>query len=149
MVISGYNMATSHQWYFIFDTVLPHLFSDEVTNYLKVRSNPMQAFYKHHPATVWQISKTNQRPDWVQEAFNQNHLMWLDDRLRIVMAGLYSPMIPSLQNEKADIFHDHGVMFGITSIGYLGDYLDVTNHRVVTKEQFSKHYQIHAPGTWT
>ena len=69
--------------------------------------------------------------------------------LRIVMAGLYSPMIPSLQNEKADIFHDHGVMFGITSIGYLGDYLDVTNHRVVTKEQFSKHYQIHEPGTWT
>ena len=109
----------------------------------------MQAFYKHHPATVWQISKTNQRPDWVQEAFDQNYLTWLDDRLRIVMAGLYSPMIPSLQNEKADIFHDHGVMFGITSIGYFGDYLDVTNHRVVTKEQFSKHYQIHEPGTWT
>ncbi|MFS8162362.1 hypothetical protein U7537_09950 [Lacticaseibacillus rhamnosus] len=109
----------------------------------------MQAFYKHHPATVWQISKTNQRPDWVQEAFDQNYLTWLDDRLRIVMVGLYSPMIPSLQNEKADIFHVQGVMFGITSIGYLGDYLDVTNHRVVTKEQFSKHYQIHEPGTWT
>lgn len=134
---------------FIFDTVFPHLFSDEVTNFLKVRSNPMQTFYKNRPATVWQISKTNQRPNWVQEAFDQNYLTWLDDRLRIVMAGLYSPMIPSLQNEKADIFHDHGVMFGITSIGYLGDYLDVTNHRVVTKEQFSKHYQIHASGTWT
>ncbi len=94
----------------------------------------MQTFYKNRPATVWQISKTNQRPNWVQEAFDQNYLTWLDDRLRIVMAGLYSPMIPSLQNEKADIFHDHGVMFGITSIGYLGDYLDVTNHRVVTRK---------------
>ena len=64
----------------------------------------MQTFYKNRPATVWQISKTNQRPNWVQEAFDQNYLTWLDDRLRIVMAGLYSPMIPELAKRKSRYF---------------------------------------------
>ena len=27
-------------------------------------------------------------------------------------------------------------------VGYIGDFLDITNHRVVSKKQFHKHYQI-------
>ena len=70
----------------------------------------------------------------------------MDDRLRILMAGLFPPMIESLQHEKASVFRVQGVQFGVVTIGYLGDYLDVTNHRVVSKQQFAKQYRIEKTG---
>ena len=106
----------------------------------------MKATCKGEPAEVWEINKANDRPDWVKEAFEKNYRVWLDDRLRILMAGLFPPMIESLQRDKASSFHAQGVQFGVVTIGYLGDYLDVTNHRVVSKQQFAKQYRIEKTG---
>ena len=106
----------------------------------------MKATYKDQSAEVWEISKNNEFPDWVKEAFEKNYHVWLDDRLRILMAGLFPPMIESLQRDKASIFHAQGVQFGVVTIGYLGDYLDVTNHRVVSKQQFARQYRIEKTG---
>ncbi|MCT4385333.1 hypothetical protein [Lacticaseibacillus paracasei] len=106
----------------------------------------MKATYKDQSAEVWEISKNNEFPDWVKEAFEKNYLVWLDDRLRILMAGLFPPMIESLQRDKASSFHAQGVQFGVVTIGYVSDYLDVTNHRVVSKQQFAKQYRIEKTG---
>ncbi|MCU6432050.1 hypothetical protein [Lacticaseibacillus paracasei] len=106
----------------------------------------MKTIYKDQQAEVWEISKTNEQPDWVKEAFEKNYLVWLDDRLRILMAGLFPPMIKSLQNDDFGIFHTQGVQFGVVTIGYLGDFLDVTNHRVVSKQQFARQYRIEKTG---
>ena len=101
----------------------------------------MQVFYKSHPAEVWEISKTNARPDWVQAAFAMNYLTWLDDRLRITMAGLSPVTVQNSDDIKTSDFQVHAPYFGVVAIGYPGDYLDVTNHRVVSKEKFLKQYQ--------
>ena len=77
----------------------------------------MKATYKDQSAEVWEISKNNEFPDWVKEAFEKNYLVWLDDRLRILMAGLFPPMIESLQHEKASVFRVQGVQFGVVTIG--------------------------------
>ena len=102
----------------------------------------MHVFYKGQPAEVWKISRTNEQRAWVKEAFEKNYLTWLDNRLRIVMAGLYPPMIKSLEDQKPTIFHEQGDCFDVTLIGYPGDYLDATNHRIVSKRKFLKQYQV-------
>ena len=48
----------------------------------------MKAIYKNQIADVWKISREAEQPDWVKEAFAKNYLYWLDDHLRILMAGL-------------------------------------------------------------
>ena len=76
----------------------------------------MKATYKDQSAEVWEISKNNEFPDWVKEGFEKNYLVWLDDRLRILMAGLFPPMIESLQRDKASIFHAQGVPVSYTHL---------------------------------
>lgn len=35
----------------------------------------MKALYKGHLSDVWEISKTNIQPIWVQKAFKENYLL--------------------------------------------------------------------------
>ena len=86
----------------------------------------MKALYKGNPADVWEINKTGARPDWVKEAFDENYLYWLDDHLVGTIGGGFAG-------------------YGMYAIGYPGDFLDVTNHRVVSKKKFLKHYQVQEP----
>lgn len=48
----------------------------------------MKTLYKGKPAEVWQIGRHSPQPDWVQEAFAKNYLVWKDQHLLILMAGL-------------------------------------------------------------
>ncbi len=48
----------------------------------------METLYKGQPADVWEITKTGAQPDWVKDAFSQNYLYWLDNRVRILMWAL-------------------------------------------------------------
>ena len=48
----------------------------------------MKALYKGHLSDVWEISKTNIQPIWVQKAFKENYLRWNDDKLVISMSGI-------------------------------------------------------------
>ena len=41
----------------------------------------MKALYKGRLSDVWEISKTNVQPVWVQQAFKQNYLKWNDNKL--------------------------------------------------------------------
>ena len=52
----------------------------------------MKALYNGRLSDVWEISKTNVQPVWVQQAFKQNYLRWNDDKLVISMSGINPSM---------------------------------------------------------
>jgi len=105
----------------------------------------MKAFYKGNPVDVWEINKTGARPDWVKEAFDENYLYWLDDHLRILMSGLNPSLATNLKIGAVGTIGGGFAGYGMYAIGYPGDFLDVTNHRVVSKKKFLKHYQVQEP----
>lgn len=105
----------------------------------------MKALYKGNPVDVWEINKTGAGPDWVKEAFDENYLYWLDDHLRILMSGLNPSLATNLKIGAVGTIGGGFAGYGMYAIGYPGDFLDVTNHRVVSKKKFLKHYQVQEP----
>lgn len=102
----------------------------------------MKARYKGNVVEVWEIGKQTSQPDWVKEAFKKNYIVWLDNHVRILMTGL-NPSIAT--NMKIGVTGTAGGGFagyGMYVLGYPGDYLDVTNHRVVSLKHFQRDYEI-------
>ncbi|MCD2255744.1 role in replication [Lactobacillus sp. CC-MHH1034] len=102
----------------------------------------MKALYKGHPADVWQISRTNVRPDWVKLAFAEHYLYWLDNHLCILISGLKPSMTKNLKLGAVGTIGGGFAGYDMYTVGYLGDFLDATNHRVISKKTFSKKYQL-------
>ena len=97
----------------------------------------MKALYKGCPSDVWEISKSNVQPVWVKKAFKANYLRWLDDKLVISMSGI-NPSVG--YNLKIGLLSYPG--YSAYPTAYIGEFLDVTNHRVISKKSFNTHYQI-------
>lgn len=98
----------------------------------------IRVLYKGKPASVWEISQTSERPDWVKDALAKNQIYWLDDRVRILMAALRPPI-----SEKPNmVAGDTDAGFGVYAYGYAGDFLDATNQRVVSRRRFLKEYEV-------
>ena len=102
----------------------------------------MKAIYKNQIADVWKISREAEQPDWVKEALAKNYLYWLDDHLRILMAGLNPSTVENLKIGTVGTIGGGFAGYGMYVLGYIGDYLDVTNHRVVSQKTFEKEYRI-------
>ena len=102
----------------------------------------MKVLYKGEPAEVWEIGKTTARPDWVRDAFDQQYLYWLDNHLRILMSGLNPSLSANLKTGAVGTIGGGFTGYNMYVLGYPGDYLDVTNHRVVSKKKFWKQYQV-------
>lgn len=92
----------------------------------------MKAFYKNQEVEVWRITKEGSRPQWVSDAFGKNELVWLDDRLRILMPALY----PKWAKD------DRNYGYGMYAIGNIGDVIDLTNGKVVSQSTFERNYRI-------
>lgn len=90
----------------------------------------MKAIYKGNEVEVWEISDSNQIPDWVASAFKKNIFQWVDNRLRILMPALYPKWAKNSEY--------YG--YGIFTFGNIGDYVDLSNGKVVTKSSFKKNY---------
>lgn len=106
----------------------------------------IKAIYKDKTVDVWEISKNNEQPDWVKNAFKENYLSWYDERLKILMNGIKPSAKSSL---KSGIMGSvAGSLAGglagnnIYVMGEIGDYLDITNRKVVSKEKFLKKYSV-------
>lgn len=104
----------------------------------------MKAIYNGQPVDVWEISRMDVQPDWVKDAFKENYLCWYDDRLKILMNGIKPSAKSSL---KLGIMGSiAGSLAGglagnnVYVMGNIGDYLDITNRKVVSKEKFLKKY---------
>ncbi|VTY25058.1 hypothetical protein [Streptococcus anginosus] len=102
----------------------------------------MKAIYKNKIADVWKISREAEQPDWVKEAFTKNYLYWLDDHLRILMAGLNPSTVENLKIGTVGTIGGGFAGYGMYVLGYIGDYLDISNHRVVSQKTFEKEYRI-------
>ncbi|MDE3281189.1 role in replication [Lacticaseibacillus parahuelsenbergensis] len=102
----------------------------------------MKVLYKGQPAEVWEISKTNEQPEWVKLAFEENYLYWMDNHLRVLMSGLNPSMGTNLKFGAVGTVGGGFAGYDMYVLGYPGDYLDVTNHRVVSKKKFLKQYRV-------
>ena len=102
----------------------------------------MKAIYKNQIADVWKISREAEQPDWVKEAFAKNYLYWLDNHLRILMAGLNPSTVEHLKIGTVGTIGGGFAGYGMYVLGYIGDYLDISNHRVVSQKTFEKEYRI-------
>lgn len=94
----------------------------------------MNVLWKGRPAQVWEISKTNNQPIWIKQAFAKNYLYWSNNRLRVLMSTLNPSTI---ENIKMRIVGTIGRGFS----GYamyimidISDFLDITHHKVVSKK---------------
>ena len=94
------------------------------------------------PVDVWEISKTNEQPDWVKKAFAENYLYWLDNRLRILMCGLNPSMKDNLKVGATGTVGGGFCGYAMYPTGYIGDFIDATNHKLLSKKQFYKKYKI-------
>ncbi len=101
----------------------------------------MMVWYKNRPATVWVIDQAAPKPPWVQQAFAAHYLCWLDGHLRILMAGLSPDAATNLKVGAVGTLGGGFAGYGMYVLGYPGDVLDVTNHRVVSAKQFARQYR--------
>lgn len=102
----------------------------------------MKTFYKGKAAKVWQIGRHSPQPDWVQEAFSKNYLVWKDNHLLILMAGLQPSALTNLKLGAVGTAGGGFAGYDIYTLGFEGDLLDITNHRIVSARTFGKQYQL-------
>ncbi|WP_390410501.1 hypothetical protein [Lacticaseibacillus jixiensis] len=102
----------------------------------------MKALYKGRAAEVWRISKTEPQPDWVKQAFAKQYIVWLDGHVRVLMSGLNPSLEANLKTGAVGTIGGGFAGYNMYVLGYPGDVLDVTNHRIVSAKQFSKQYRI-------
>ena len=104
----------------------------------------MKAVYKGRPADVWEISKTGDRPEWVATALAQNEIYWLGNRVRILMRALNPPTKKKLKAGVNSSLGGGVDALGIYAYGDVGDFLDATNQRVVSRARFLAQYTVQA-----
>ncbi|MBA2795504.1 hypothetical protein [Streptococcus porcinus] len=102
----------------------------------------MKAIYKGNIAEVWQITKDGKYPDWVQEAFEKNYLYWLDNHVRVLMSGLNPSLKKNFEIGAVGTAGGGFAGYGMYQLGYIGDYIDITNRRIVSERTFKKQYNI-------
>ena len=102
----------------------------------------MQAKYKNQIVEVWEIGKDTPKPGWVEDALQKNYIVWLDNHVRILMAGLQSSLVTNLKIGLVGTAGGGFAGYSMYVLGYPGDYLDLTNHRVVSAKTFHRDYQV-------
>lgn len=105
----------------------------------------MKAMYKNKEVNVWEISRTNLQPDWVKKAFEQKYMVWMDDHIRILMSAVSTSMLKNIQLGVVGTVGGGLAGYDMYSLGYPGDFLDITNHTIVSEKKFHKMYQVIEP----
>ena len=108
----------------------------------KRKIKKMQAKYKNQIVEVWEIGKDTPKPSWVEDALQKNYIVWLDNHVRILMAGLQSSLATNLKIGLVGTAGGGFAGYSMYVLGYPGDYLDLTNHRVVSAKAFHREYQV-------
>lgn len=102
----------------------------------------MKAIHKGKVVEVWKIGKDTPQPDWVRQAIQKKLICWIDNHVRILMAGLTPSVTVNLKIGATGTLGGGFAGYGMYVLGYPGDYLDISNHRVVSAKQFYKEYDI-------
>ncbi len=91
---------------------------------------------------VWHVNRIAPYPDGVQEAFDKNIIVWVDDHVRILMAALQPSALENAKTGAVGTMAGGFGGYGMYVLAYPGDYLDVSNHRVVSEKTFQKEYNM-------
>ena len=85
----------------------------------------MQAKYKNQTVEVWEIGKDTLKPSWVEDALQKNYIVWLDNHVRILMAGLQSSLVTNLKIGLVGTAGGGFAGYSMYVLGYPGDYFDL------------------------
>lgn len=102
----------------------------------------MKAKYGNQIVDVWEIGQATPKPSWVEEAFQKNYMVWLDNHVRILMVALNTFLATNIKFSLIGTVVGGFAGYGKYVLGCTGDYLDITNHRVVSSKTLHKSYQI-------
>ena len=102
----------------------------------------MKAIYKGKEVQIWQISKTAEQPEWIKAAFKANYLKWSGDKLLFIMNGVKVPVKISAWTNFKTLFNGASGWWATYASGYIGDYLDFTNRKIISERKFKKKYKI-------
>ncbi|TWT16292.1 role in replication [Streptococcus sp. sy010] len=100
----------------------------------------MKARYKEKIVDVWEIGRDTEQPEWVQDAFTKKYICWVDNHVRILMAGLKPSLKTNFKIGATGTAGGGFAGYGIYVLGYPGDYLDLTNQKVISAKTFKKKY---------
>lgn len=100
----------------------------------------MKAFYKGNVAEVWKIGRNTEQPNWVRNAFDENYIVWLDGHVRVLMSGLNPSLGSNIKTGAVGTAGGGFAGYNMYVLGYPGDVLDITNHRIVSAKQFERQY---------
>lgn len=48
----------------------------------------MTVFYHDKEVRVWEISKDKELPEWVQQCFDNNSMVWYDNKLKVLVKAI-------------------------------------------------------------
>ncbi|MBM2882398.1 role in replication [Streptococcus pyogenes] len=102
----------------------------------------MLTLYKRQIAEVWEIGRETPQPEWVRDAFRKNYICWLDEHVRILMTGLNPSLTTNLKISATGTVGGGFAGYGMYVLGYPGDFLDVTNHRVISAKNSIKNIRL-------
>lgn len=102
----------------------------------------MATRYHGKLAEVWEIGKSTPRPDWVEEAFAKHYIVWMGNHVRVLMSALNPSVIANLKSGALGTIAGGVAGYNMYVLGYPGDVLDITNHRIVSAKQFAKRYTV-------
>lgn len=81
---------------------------------------------------VWVVSRVGYQPDWVKDLFTKNYAQWVDNRLRLLVAGLGANWYVK----------GNYIGFGMYQMLEVGDVIDRTNCKVLSPARFQKDYTM-------
>lgn len=100
----------------------------------------MKALYKGELVNVWEVSKSEQQPEWIVDLFNNHYLTWYDDQLKILASAIN---LSSVRNIKQGLLDSlEGNYAGGYKMASIGEFFDATNGRVVSKKKFTTQYTV-------
>lgn len=92
---------------------------------------------------VWQVNPHDKTPPlWVKEAFAKGYLRWVDKRLLIVMPALSPSTVANLKLGMVGTLGGGFCGYAMYVMADSGDFLDMTDHCVVSAHKFFKKYQL-------
>lgn len=102
----------------------------------------MKVHYNGKVAEVWVIGKSTPKPDWVEKALAEHYIVWMDNHVRVLMTALNPSVSTNLKSGAIGTIGSGFAGYNMYVLGYPGDVLDVTNHRIISAKQFAKQYTV-------
>jgi len=98
----------------------------------------MKAIYQGKEKEIWVISRTGERPDWIDYGFKANYIHWTSEAEKELMADVGGLVITNIGKKYVNRpVRGSGVYFGKP-----GDVINLTDGIIVSAKKFEQIYKI-------